>query len=72
MVTSAQTRQVYWPDERAWVPTAVHDGRSLKAGDSLLGPAVVELPHTTVALTAAQQLTVDSAGNLVVRLGQGA
>jgi N-methylhydantoinase A len=69
MVTSEQTRQVYWPDERAWVPTAVHDGRTLAAGDTLVGPAVVELPHTTVALTASHRLTVDGAGNLIVALG---
>jgi N-methylhydantoinase A len=69
MVTSEQTRQVYWPDERAWVPTAVHEGRTLGAGDTLVGPAVVELPHTTVALTASHQLTVDGAGNLIVALG---
>jgi N-methylhydantoinase A len=69
MLTSERTRQVYWPEEHAWVPTAVHDGRTLHAGDMLLGPAVVELPHTTVALTAGHTLTVDAAGNLIVGLG---
>jgi N-methylhydantoinase A/oxoprolinase/acetone carboxylase beta subunit len=41
----------------------------LKVGDTLRGPAVVELPHTTVAVAAGHQLTVDTAGNLVVALG---
>jgi N-methylhydantoinase A len=69
MVTGSRTRQVYWPEERAWVPTAVYDGRSLRAGDTLHGPAVVELPHTTVAVAATHRLTVDATGNLVLFLG---
>jgi N-methylhydantoinase A len=69
MLTGERTRQVYWPEERAWVPTAVHDGRDLKVGDTLRGPAVVELPHTTVAVAVSQQLSVDPAGNLVLAVG---
>jgi N-methylhydantoinase A len=69
MVTGERTRQVYWPEERAWVPTAVYDGPALRAGDTLHGPAVVELPHTTVAVGGTHRLTVDGAGNLVLFLG---
>jgi N-methylhydantoinase A len=69
MVTSDRVRQVYWAEEHAWVPTAVHDGTTLRAGDTLHGPAVVELPHTTVAVAASHRLTVDAAGNLVLDLG---
>jgi N-methylhydantoinase A len=68
MVAGERTRQVYWPEERAWVPTAVHDGGALQPGDALLGPAVVELPHTTVAVAASHTLSADRAGNLVLRL----
>jgi N-methylhydantoinase A len=68
MVASDRTRPVYWPEERAWVPTAVHDGSALRPGDTLHGPAVVELPHTTVAVGANHRLTADPAGNLVLRL----
>jgi N-methylhydantoinase A len=68
MLTSDRVRQVYWPDDHGWVPTAVHDGARLRAGDTLLGPAVVELPHTTVAVAASHRLTVDAAGNLVLFL----
>jgi N-methylhydantoinase A len=69
MVAAREVRQVYWPEEHAWVPTGVHDGGALTAGDTLHGPAVVELPHTTVAVGASHQLTVDAAGNLVLDLG---
>jgi N-methylhydantoinase A len=69
MVAARDVRQVYWPEEHAWVPTAVHDGGTLSAGDTLHGPAVVELPHTTVAVGASHRVTVDSAGNLVLDIG---
>jgi N-methylhydantoinase A len=69
MVAGERLRQVYWPEEHAWVPTAVHDGTALRAGDTLHGPAIVELPHTSVAVAASHELRVDGAGNLVLALG---
>ena len=51
------------------MPTAVHDGPALRSGDTLVGPAIVELPHTSVALTVGHRLTVDGAGNLIVTFG---
>jgi N-methylhydantoinase A len=68
-VTSDRVRQVYWPDEQAWVPTAVHDGGGLKPGNRVNGPAVVELPHTTVAVAAGNQVTLDAIGNFVLSIG---
>lgn len=68
MVAGDRVRQVYWPEERAWVPTAVHDGSDLRPGDTLHGPAVVQLPHTSVAVGASHQLTLDPAGNLVLTI----
>ena len=68
-ITSERLRQVYWPEERSWVPTAVYDGRALRAGDTLNGPAVVELPHTTVAVTGGQCLAASDDGNLVLAIG---
>src|SRR6185312_2295696 len=40
-------RPVFWPGAMCWIDTAVWDGRGLKVGDVIEGPAVVELPHTT-------------------------
>jgi N-methylhydantoinase A len=68
-VASDRVRQVYWPDEGAWVPTAVHDGRDLRPGNRVNGPAVVELPHTTVAVSASNRLTLDAVGNYVLSIG---
>jgi N-methylhydantoinase A len=68
-ITSDRTRQVWWPDDGSWVPTATYDGRALHAGDVLHGPAVVELPHTTAAVAAGQRCAVDAVGNLVLTIG---
>jgi N-methylhydantoinase A len=68
-ITGDRVRQVYWPEERAWVPTAVHDGRQLAAGDRVHGPAVIELPYTTIAVAASHRLTLDAAGNYVLSIG---
>jgi N-methylhydantoinase A len=68
-VTSDRVRQVYWPDEQAWVPTAVHGGGALRPGNRVNGPAVVELPHTTVAVAAGSQVTLDAIGNFVLSIG---
>jgi N-methylhydantoinase A len=68
-IASDRVRQVYWPEERAWVPTAVHDGRHLLAGHRVNGPAVVELPYTTVAVAAGHRLTLDPVGNYILAIG---
>jgi N-methylhydantoinase A len=57
---------VFWPEEREWLPTAVHDGATLGEGDTIAGPAVVELPHTAVAVPAGRELRRDAVGNLVL------
>jgi N-methylhydantoinase A len=61
-----RTRDVFWPEERAWLPTTVHDGAALAAGDRIAGPAVVELPHTAVAVPSGRELRRDGVGNLVL------
>jgi N-methylhydantoinase A len=66
-VTSDRVRPVYWPRERAWAPTAVHDGRHLRAGNQVHGPAVVELPYTTIAVATGSRLTLDPLGNYVLK-----
>ena len=68
-IAGDRVRQVYWPDERGWVPTAVHAGRELSAGDRVLGPAVIELPYTTIAVAAGNRVTLDAVGNYVLSIG---
>lgn len=61
-------RPVFWPQEMAWQTAAVYDGPALPVGAELSGPAVVELPHTTVAVARGQRLRTDGTGSLVLTL----
>lgn len=51
------TVQVYWPDAGERLATTVYDGTQLTDGSSLTGPALVELPHTTIAVPRGASLT---------------
>jgi N-methylhydantoinase A len=62
-----EARKVFWPTDMDWIETPVWDGTHLSAGDRLDGPAIVELPHTSVALAPGQALEVDPFGNYVVQ-----
>lgn len=61
-------RKVFWPGEMQWVETAVWDGRTLTTDVVVQGPAIVELPHTSVAIAPRQRLTLDSYGNLILKM----
>jgi N-methylhydantoinase A len=50
---------VYWPDAGERLDTAVYDGARLAGGETVSGPALVELPHTTVAVPRGATLTAD-------------
>lgn len=56
-------RDVYWRELGERVPTPIHDrvGR-----EPITGPAVIELPDTTVAVRPGQQIAADAHGNLVL------
>ena len=51
-----------------YVDTPVYDYGALRAGHVLTGPAIVEVPTTTVVLPAGSTGTVDRLGNLIIRL----
>ncbi|WP_067650494.1 hydantoinase/oxoprolinase family protein [Nocardia harenae] len=61
-------RDVYWPSGASWVTTPVYDGGTIGVGREIVGPALVELPHTTVTVPAGRRLTADGLGNLVLEL----
>jgi N-methylhydantoinase A len=47
--------------------TPVYDYRELRAGHLLTGPAIVEVPTTTVVIPGGTTATVDALGNLTIR-----
>jgi N-methylhydantoinase A len=60
-------REVWDAAARALVPTSVYAGESLRPGNRIVGPAVVEYAGTTVLLPAGQTALVDELLNLSLR-----
>jgi N-methylhydantoinase A len=60
-------RDVYWEELGERVATAVWDGTRLGPGAQLEGPAIVELPDTTIAVRPGSSASIDAYGNAVVR-----
>jgi len=50
-----------------YVDTPVYDYRRLRAGHTLTGPAIVEVPTTTVVIPGGSTASVDTLGNLTIR-----
>jgi len=57
---------VWSAGDAAFVDTPVYDGEQLGAGGRLAGPAVVELPATSVVVPRGWRLEVDRHGSLLV------
>lgn len=64
-------RDVYWFEAGKRLSTSVYRAEDLSAGSRLTGPAVVELPTTTVALHPDQELMVDEFGNYLITNSMG-
>ena len=61
------TRPVCLDARAGFVDTAIYDYGALRAGHVLTGPAIVEVPTTTVVVPAGTTGTVDHLGNLTIR-----
>jgi N-methylhydantoinase A len=59
--------EVFWPELGRRVTTTVHDGSGLAEGVTVEGPALVELPHTTVPVPIGAVLVAE-AGHLRMSL----
>jgi N-methylhydantoinase A len=64
------TRRIFWPDRMERLESEVFDGRELRHGNQIPGPAVVELPYTSIVVGVDQALDCDAFGNFVLRLDQ--
>lgn len=62
------TRSVFWPRQREAIDTAIFDGSSLGPGHRIDGPAVIELPHTTITIPPSYAALVDELGDCVIEL----
>jgi N-methylhydantoinase A len=61
-------RRVYWWEMEEFADTPIYDGDRMARGAEVNGPAIVELPHTTVPVRPRQCATIDRFGNLVVNV----
>ena len=59
-------RRAYSPGEMCFREFAVYRGESMGGGCRLQGPAIVELPQTTLVVPAAFALTLDDAGSFIL------
>lgn len=59
-------RSVYIDPARGYEQTAIYDYLALRPGHTFIGPAVVEVPTTTVTVSAKDTAVIDHLGNLVL------
>jgi N-methylhydantoinase A len=62
-------RDVYWRELGGFHPTDVYDETTIAAGATIEGPAVIDLPVTTVVLPPDTTATVDPLGSIVIDVG---
>lgn len=60
------TRDIFWPSKGRKVETEVYDGLGLTAGGTVEGPAVVDMPNTSVVVRDGQQLEKDSYNDMEI------
>ncbi len=62
------TRKVYWPESKDYADTKVIDGLALLPGMLIEGPAVIELPDTSIPLFPRQRAQLNSLGNIEIEI----
>lgn len=62
-------RRVFWPGTQDWTPTPVYDGLSIGPTVQVDGPALVQLPHTSISVMGGQTLRAASGGSLALEAG---
>jgi N-methylhydantoinase A len=61
-------RRVYWWEMEEFADTPIYDADRLGRDAEVNGPAILELPHTTVPVRPQQSAAIDRFGNLVLNL----
>lgn len=65
----SRSREVYWPGHEEWITTDVYDGPPAR-GIRIEGPALVQLPHTTIAVAPGQSLESDQNANCILHMNR--
>jgi N-methylhydantoinase A len=64
------SRDVYWRELKRFAVTPVYDGTKLAIGFNLEGPAIIEMPETTIVLHPQSAGQLDEYGNFVITIGE--
>jgi N-methylhydantoinase A len=65
----AGTRPVYWTELGDFETTPVYWGERLVAGNVVPGPAIIQVPDTTIVVHPFQTARIDPYGNVLIDLG---
>lgn len=65
-------RPVWFPETGDYIDTPVYDRYALLQDMSLSGPAIIEENESTTVVPPGDEVSVDAAGNLILRLQEGA
>jgi N-methylhydantoinase A len=69
---AGRARDVYWTEFGEWRETPVFLGGELLAGNEVAGPAIVDMPDTTVVVRPGMRASVDRLGSVLLDVGGGA
>jgi N-methylhydantoinase A len=64
----APPREIYWHEERRRVRTPIYRGTNMIGGNSVTGPAIIELPDTTIVIRPGQSASKDGLSNFVMQI----
>ena len=67
----APTRSVYWSESGRFEATPVYWGEKLAAGNCVSGPAIIQVPDTTIVVHPGQSARIDPYGNVLIDLHAG-
>jgi N-methylhydantoinase A/oxoprolinase/acetone carboxylase beta subunit len=65
----AGTRRVYWAELGDFEQTPLFWGERLVAGNVVPGPAIIQVPDTTIVVHPYQTARIDPYGNVLIDLG---
>jgi len=61
-------RKAYFKDLGGMIEVPIYDGEKLKAGNKVIGPAIIEEPTTNVVITPGSTATVSRYGNYIIEM----
>jgi N-methylhydantoinase A len=59
-------REAYFGAERGFIEVPVYHGPTLRPGNEIAGPVIIETPHTTIVIYPGEQARVDGYENIIV------